>query len=189
MHAFLASLVIVAVAEIGDRTQLLSFVLASRFRRPVPILCGILLATLANHAVAALIGSWLGAAIDGGALRWILGSSFLAMAAWALVPDRLGEEDKPKPRNGNAFLATLACFFVAEIGDKTQIATVALAAHYESLAWVVLGTTAGMMAANLPVVLCGHFVSHRFDPRWARYGAALLFAAEGAAALAGWRLF
>ena len=188
MHALVVSAVIVAVAEIGDRTQLLSFILASRFRRPVPIIFGILGATVANHAAAAFIGRRLGSAIDGQALRWGLGLSFLAMAAWALLPDKIDATDKPR-FGGSAFLATLVSFFIAEMGDKTQIATAALAARFDDLSWVVLGTTAGMLVANLPVVVCGHFISHRFDPRWARYGAAALFAAQGIVTLLGSRLF
>ncbi|MBV9524138.1 MAG: TMEM165/GDT1 family protein [Alphaproteobacteria bacterium] len=187
MQAFLESLLVVAVAEIGDRTQLLSLVLASHFRKPVPILAGILVATLANHALAGLVGEWVGAAIDGPALRWALGIGFLGMAAWALVPDQLGTGEARGTKRGGAFLATLVGFFIAEIGDKTQIATAALAARFEDLLWVVIGTTSGMMIANLPIVVFGHFAGNSFDPRWARYGAALLLAAQGLLALFGAR--
>ncbi len=186
MEAFLVSTLVVAVAEIGDRTQLLSMVLASRFRKPVPILCGILVATLVNHALAGFAGKLVGEALGGGVLRWVLGVSFLAMAAWALVPDKLDEkEEVGTVKAHNAFFATLCSFFVAEIGDKTQIATAALAARFDVLAWVVLGTTAGMMIANVPAVLFGHFAGNRIDPRWARYGAAAIFAVQGLLALAG----
>jgi putative Ca2+/H+ antiporter (TMEM165/GDT1 family) len=186
MEAFLVSTLVVAVAEIGDRTQLLSIVLASRFRRPLPILCGILVATLANHALAGLAGKLVGEALSGGVLRWLLGVSFLAMAAWALIPDKLDEAAEVGAiKAHNAFLATLCSFFIAEIGDKTQIATAALAARFDALGWVVVGTTAGMMIANVPAVLFGHLAGHRIDPRWARYGAASIFAVQGVLALAG----
>jgi putative Ca2+/H+ antiporter (TMEM165/GDT1 family) len=187
MQAFLESAIVVAVAEIGDRTQLLSFVLASRFRRPIPIVFGILVATIANHALAGLVGQWIGSAIDGAALRWILGVSFLAMAAWALVPDKLDEGEPAGVKNGGAFVATVVSFFIAEIGDKTEIATAALAARFDDFAWVVLGTTTGMMIANLPVVAFGHFSGNKLDPRWARYAAAVILAGQGALALAGAR--
>jgi putative Ca2+/H+ antiporter (TMEM165/GDT1 family) len=185
VQAFLESALIVAIAEIGDRTQLLSFVLASRFRRPVPILFGILIATIVNHFIAGYVGRWVALLLSETLLRWALGVSFLAMALWALRPDKLEEGDTAPIGSHGAFVATLIGFFIAEIGDKTQIATAALAARFEDLAPVVLGTTVGMMAANLPVVLFGHFASDRFDPRWARYVAAALLAAQGIFALVG----
>jgi len=185
MEAFLASALIVAVAEIGDRTQLLSFVLASRFRRPVPILFGILIATIVNHFIAGYVGRWVALMLSEQMLRWALGISFLAMAAWALRPDKLEEGDTARITGHGAFVATLIGFFIAEIGDKTQIATAALAARFDDLLPVVVGTTVGMMVANLPVVLFGHFASDRFDSRWARYAAAILLAAQGILALAG----
>ena len=186
IDALLVSTVVVAVAEIGDRTQLLSIVLASRFRRPLPILSGILVATLANHALAGRAGKLVGEALSGTILRWVLGVSFLAMAAWALVPDKIDEaKEVGAIKAHGAFLATLCGFFIAEIGDKTQIATAALAARFDALGWVVLGTTAGMMIANVPAVLFGHFAGSRVDPRWARYGAAAIFAAQGVLSLAG----
>jgi Ca2+/H+ antiporter, TMEM165/GDT1 family len=185
MHALLVSALVVAVAEIGDKTQLLAMLLATRFRKPVPILCGILLATAANHALAALAGRWVGTALGGPGLRWVLGLGFLAMAGWVLVPDRLEEDNLARLRSGNAFLATLCSFFLVEIGDKTQIATAALAARFDSIGAVVLGTTAGLMIADLPAVLCGHLIGHRLDPRWPRAVAAVIFAVQGVLVLSG----
>jgi len=185
VEAFLVSTGIVTIAEIGDKTQLLALVLAARFRRPGPIAAGILLATLANHAVAALVGSWAGDLLQGPALRWILGLSFLAVAVWALFPDRLDERDQPGARRAGAFLTTLVCFFLVEIGDKTQIATVALAATYDALVAVVLGTTLGMMIANLPVVLAGEALAQRLPLRVIRPLAAAAFAVLGVLALLG----
>lgn len=189
MHALLVSTLVVAVAEIGDKTQLLAMLLATRFRKPVPILCAILLATAANHALAALAGQWVGEALAGPSLRWVLGLGFLAMAAWVLVPDRIEEDQVERLPAGNAFLVTLCSFFLVEIGDKTQIATAALAARFDSLGLVVLGTTAGLMIADLPAVLGGHLIGHRLDPRWPRAVAALTFAVQGLLVLAGVNLF
>jgi putative Ca2+/H+ antiporter (TMEM165/GDT1 family) len=189
MQALLVSTLVVAIAEIGDRTQLLSLLLASRFKQPGQILCGILLATLANHALAALAGQWIGEALGGAPLRWVLGISFLAMAVWVLVPDKFDSRKMSRAPAGSAFLATLCSFFIAEIGDKTQIATAALAARFDDLGSVVLGTTAGMMIANIPVVLCGHLAGHRLDPRWTRPVAAAILAAQAVLVLSGARLF
>jgi Ca2+/H+ antiporter, TMEM165/GDT1 family len=154
MEALLLSAGIVALAEIGDKTQLLSLVLAARFGRPVPIILGILVATLANHALAGAVGGWVNQALGPQALRWIVGLSFVAMSAWMLVPDRLDEPGAMKLRLG-VFGTTAIAFFIAEMGDKTQIATVVLAARYDAFVAVVLGTTIGMMLANVPVVLVG----------------------------------
>jgi Ca2+/H+ antiporter, TMEM165/GDT1 family len=189
MQAFLVPAAVVAIAEIGDRTQLLSMLLASRFRKPLPILGGILAATLASHALAALAGQWIGEALAGPWLGWALGLSFLAMACWVLVPDKIAADEAPRLPSGSAFLATLCGFFIAEIGDKTQIATAALAARFDDLVPVVLGTTLGMMVANVPAVLCGHLAGHRLDPRWTRGIAAALLAAQGLLVLSGVRLF
>lgn len=187
MDSFLVSTGLVAAAEIGDKTQLLALLLAARFRRPLPIIAGILIATLANHALAGLAGYWAGGLVEGPWLRWGVGLSFLAMAAWALVPDRLEAGDTPPGMLATgAFLATLTCFFLAEMGDKTQVATILLAARLDGLAWIVLGTTLGMMLANVPVVLCGHAVAARVPARAVRVAAAVLFAVLGAAVLAGW---
>lgn len=187
MDSFLLSTGLVTAAEIGDKTQLLALLLAARFRRPVPIIAGILIATLANHALAGIAGAWAGNLLEGRWLRWAVGLSFLAVAAWALVPDRLDAEDTPAGMMATgAFAATLVCFFLAEMGDKTQVATILLAARLEGLAWIVLGTTLGMMLANVPVVLFGHALASRVPARAVRTGAAVLFAGLGAAVLAGW---
>jgi putative Ca2+/H+ antiporter (TMEM165/GDT1 family) len=182
VSAFLVSTGIVAVAEIGDKTQLLSLVLAARLRRPVPIIVGILVATLLNHAVAGALGTWILALLGPQATRWVLGLSFIAMAAWALVPDTLGDVTTPASRWG-AFGTTALAFFLAEMGDKTQVATVALAARYDALAAVVAGTTLGMMLANVPVVLLGERATRRVPLRLVRVVAASIFAALGIGAL------
>ena len=189
MHAFLVSTLVVAIAEIGDKTQLLAMLLGSRFKKPVPILCGILVATLANHALAALAGQWVGEVLAGPWLRWVLGFAFLAMAAWVLVPDRIAADEAARLPSGNAFLVTLCSFFMVEIGDKTQLATAGLAARFDSLGPVVLGTTVGLVLADLPAVLFGHLAGNRLDPRWPRAIAAVIFAVQGVLVLAGVGLF
>lgn len=184
MEALLISTGIVALAEIGDKTQLLAFVLAARYRRPWPIVAGITLATLANHAGAAALGSWAGAALDAGWLRWVLGLGFLAMAAWVLVPDTLDDDGGAGRDRGGAFLTTLVVFFLAEMGDKTQLATVALGARFDgALVAVVVGTTAGMLLANVPAVLVGQRLAERLPLRAMRWTAAALFALVGVATL------
>ncbi|HXH02642.1 MAG TPA: TMEM165/GDT1 family protein [Candidatus Competibacteraceae bacterium] len=185
MEAFLISTGIVAIAEIGDKTQLLSLLLAARFRRPWPIVLGILAATLANHAAAGAVGNWLAGLLGGQGLRWAVGLSFLAVAGWALIPDKLDAEEGAPKAGWGAFTATLVSFFLAEIGDKTQVATVMLATQFHGLAWVVLGTTLGMMLANVPAVMLGHAAGARFALSWVRYVAAGLFALMGALVLAG----
>lgn len=184
MNAFLVSTGVVALAEVGDKTQLLALVLAATFRRPLPIIAGILLATLANHALAGAAGQWLTRLVSPEALRWILGLSFLAMAAWTLIPDKL-DDDASSARRFGAFGTTLIAFFLVEIGDKTQVATVVLAARYESLVQVVLGTTLGMMIANVPAVLLGNFTAEKLPVRAIHIAAALLFALFGIAVLGG----
>jgi len=184
MNAFLVSTSIVALAEIGDKTQLLAFLLAAKFRRPWPIVFGILAATVANHAFAAALGSWLTTLLGPQALRWVLGLSFIAMALWTLIPDKLDEDDTRLPRLG-VFGATLLAFFLAEMGDKTQVATVALAAQYQALVAVVLGTTLGMMIANVPAVLLGERIAQRMPVKLVHGIAAALFAALGVATLFG----
>ena len=184
VSAFLLSTGIVAMAEIGDKTQLLSLVLAARLRRPVPIIAGILVATLLNHAAAGALGAWILAALGPQTMRWVLGLSFIAMAAWALVPDRL-DDTVPQASRWGVFATTALAFFVAEMGDKTQVATVALAARYDALAAVVAGTTLGMMLANVPVVLLGERATKRVPLRVVRAVAAAVFAALGVAALLG----
>ena len=184
MDAFLVSTGIVALAEIGDKTQLLAFILAARFRKPAPIIAGILVATIANHAFAGALGAWVTTLIPAGVLRWLLGLSFLGMAAWTLIPDKFDEDDASLPRFG-VFGTTLIAFFLAEMGDKTQIATVALAAHYPSLISVVAGTTLGMMMANIPAALLGDRIAQHMPVRLVHALAALIFAVLGAAILTG----
>jgi putative Ca2+/H+ antiporter (TMEM165/GDT1 family) len=179
MEAFLVSAGLVAIAEIGDKTQLLAILLAARFRKPWPILAGILLATLANHALAASLGAVAGHVLQGPWMRWILGAAFIAFAAWALVPDKL-EEDEGEPRAfSSVFLTTLVAFFLVEMGDKTQIATVALGARFHDPLWVTAGTTLGMMAANAPGVFLGGAAANRLPLTWIRRAAAASFAAIG----------
>ena len=183
MHAFLVSTAVVALAEIGDKTQLLSLLLAARFRRPLPIIFAILLATLANHAVAGLAGTLFGNLIEGPWLRWVLGLSFLSVAVWALFPDDVGQSGSIS--GVGAFSTTLIAFFLAEIGDKTQIATIALAARYDRFYAVVLGTTLGMMLANIPAVLIGDRMAGRLPLGAIRIAAAIVFAALGVVTLIG----
>ena len=182
MTALVTSAFIVAIAEIGDKTQLLSLLLAARFRRPVPIIIGILVATLANHALAAWAGGWVASALGPEALRWILGVSFVAIAFWALRPDTLDDDLRVPGRTG-VFIAAVSAFFIAEIGDKTQLATIALAAKYTSLDAVVVGTTLGMMIANCPVVLLGDRIVRRVPLQYVRWTAAGVFFAMGAGVL------
>lgn len=167
----------------GDKTQLLAFVLAARYRRPLPVVLGILVATLANHAFAALAGVWITKIIGADPMRWIVALSFFAMAAWMLVPDKLEGDGAPARRRLGAFGATLVTFFLVEMGDKTQIATVALAARYESIVAVVAGTTAGMMLANIPAVYFGERLLRRIPMKTMHAIGALLFVALGALSL------
>ena len=185
MDAFLISTGIVALAEMGDKTQLLALILAARFRKPVPIILGILVATLLNHAGAGAIGHWVTALFGGEWLRWVLGASFLAMAFWIMIPDKLDdEEDGVSHCCYGVFGTTLATFFLAEMGDKTQIATVALAAKYSSLFAVVAGTTIGMLIANVPAVLLGEKVASKVPMKVVHGIAALLFVLLGILTLA-----
>ena len=185
LQALAVSTGVVALAEIGDKTQLLALVLAARWRKPVPIILGILVATVLNHALAGAVGAWLAAAIGPQAMRWILGLSFLAMAAWILVPDKADDEAAARePRHG-VFLATVVTFFLVEMGDKTQIATVALAARYDALWAVVAGTTLGMMLANVPAVLVGEAAARSLPLGIVRGVAAAIFAVLGALVLFG----
>ncbi|MFZ5482835.1 MAG: TMEM165/GDT1 family protein [Pseudomonadota bacterium] len=184
MDAFLFSTLVVALAEVGDKTQLLAFLLAARFRRPWPIILGIFVATVVNHALAGAVGTWLSTLWSPETMRWGLGLSFIAMAVWMLIPDQLDDDEARLPRLG-VFGATLVAFFLAEMGDKTQIATVALAAQYQALFWVVVGTTLGMMVANVPAVLLGQRIAGRMPTRWVHGTAAALFALLGLATLLG----
>jgi Ca2+/H+ antiporter, TMEM165/GDT1 family len=178
MEVFLVSTMVVGLAEIGDKTQILSMMLAARFQRPLPIIFGILFATIANHAAAGLVGKYFGDLLSGLWMRWILGLSFLSVAAWAFFPDKYEGNDRTFSRWG-AFISTLVAFFIAEIGDKTQIATVGLAARFEQFYPVVAGTTLGMMLANVPVVLLGNKVADKLPVKAIRITAAAAFAVIG----------
>ena len=183
MEAFLVSTAIVTLAEMGDKTQLLSLVLAARFRKPWPIVLGIFVATLANHALAGAVGSWVTTVLGPQVLRWVLGLSFIAMAVWMLIPDKLDDDgDGAAPRFG-VFGTTLVAFFLAEMGDKTQIATVMLAAQYSAYFWVVAGTTLGMMLANAPVVWLGDRLVKKVPIRVVHLVSALIFLVLGLLAL------
>ncbi|MBY6225967.1 TMEM165/GDT1 family protein [Ferrimonas balearica] len=182
MEALFSSTLAVAIAEIGDKTQLLAFILATRFHKPLVICLGILAATLLNHAAAAYFGAWLGEWLNGDLGRYLLAGSFLAMAAWMLIPDKVEAEESPLYRFG-PFVATFILFFLAEIGDKTQIATVLLAAKYDAMWMVITGTTIGMLLANVPVVLAGKLSADKLPMAWIHRGSAALFAAFGVVTL------
>jgi Ca2+/H+ antiporter, TMEM165/GDT1 family len=179
LEALLVSTGVVALGEMGDKTQLLAIVLAATLRKPVPIVLGIFVATLVNHAAAGALGGWVAHALGPGVLRWAIGLSFLAMAAWVLVPDRVDEESAGGRRRLGVFGTTVVAFFLAEMGDKTQIATVALAARYADVVAVVLGTTAGMMLANVPAVLLGERISQKLSMKRLHAIAAAVFAVLG----------
>lgn len=181
MEAFAISTAVVAVAEMGDKTQLLSFLLAAKLRHRMPIILGILCATLANHFLAGYLGVWLASLLAPRTLRWILALAFFTFGAWALKADKF--EDNPNLRGTGVFLVTLIAFFLVEMGDKTQLATIALAARYESLVAVVLGTTLGMMLANVPAVWIGEALAHRVNMKVLRWVAAALFVILGVLAL------
>ena len=179
MEALLVSTGVVAIGEIGDKTQLLSLVLAARFRRPWPIVAGIAVATLANHALAGWIGNWVRGVVPADVLRWLLAASFFAVALWALKPDTLDEDRAPATGRWGVFAATVVAFFLAEMGDKTQVATVMLAAKFDALAAVILGTTLGMLVANVPVVFAGKLAADRIPFKAIRIVAAAIFASIG----------
>ena len=179
IEPFFVSTEVVALGEMGDKTQLLAIVLAARFRKPVPIIFGILVATLANHALAGAAGGWVAQALGPAVLRWVIGLSFLAMAVWMLIPDKIDDQATRGPLRFGVFGATAVAFFLAEMGDKTQIATVALAARYPDIVQVVLGTTFGMMLANVPAVLMGDRIAKKVSMRWVHAVAALIFALLG----------
>lgn len=185
MEAFFISTGVVALAEIGDKTQLLAFLLAARFKRPLPIILGIFVATLLNHALAGAVGAWLTRLVQPDMLRWILGVSFIAMAVWTLIPDKIEDDEAQVASKLGVFGATLVTFFLAEMGDKTQIATVAMAARYPEPVMVVLGTTLGMMLANVPAVFAGDKLATRIPMRLVHGLAAALFAVLGVATLLG----
>ena len=178
MEAFLTSAALVAVAEIGDKTQLLAIVLATRFKQPWPIVAGILVATLANHFLAALVGEQAASFLDGTWFRYLVAASFIVMAGWTLIPDTF-DEGEQRPARFGAFLTTVVAFFLVEMGDKTQLATIALAARFHSVVPVMAGTTVGMLAANIPAVLLGNEVIKRVPLKTVRLIAALLFLAIG----------
>ncbi|MCW5296998.1 TMEM165/GDT1 family protein [Herbaspirillum lusitanum] len=184
MDAFLISTGVVALAEIGDKTQLLAFILAAKFRKPIPIILGVLVSTIANHAFAGALGAWITSLVSPETMRWILGVSFIGMAIWTLIPDKFDESEARFARFG-VFGTTVIAFFLAEMGDKTQVATVALAAQYHAFVPVVAGTTLGMMIANVPAVLLGDRIAGKIPVRVVHAIAALIFAIIGVMTLLG----
>jgi putative Ca2+/H+ antiporter (TMEM165/GDT1 family) len=185
MEPLLVSTGVVALAEIGDKTQLLAFLLAARFKKPLPIVLGILVATLINHGLAGALGAWITSAVSPQIMRWVLGLSFIGMAAWTLIPDKIEEEETQVAQRLGVFGATLVTFFLAEMGDKTQIATVAMAAHYSQPLMVVAGTTLGMLIADVPAVFLGDKLAGRIPMRLVHGIAAAIFAGLGVATLLG----
>jgi putative Ca2+/H+ antiporter (TMEM165/GDT1 family) len=185
MEALLVSTGVVAFAEIGDKTQLLAFLLAARFKKPWPIIAGILCATIVNHGVAGALGAWITSAVSPEVLRWVLAASFIGMAIWTLIPDKIEEEETQVAKRFGVFGATLLTFFLAEMGDKTQIATVALAAHYAHPLWVVVGTTLGMLLADVPAVLIGDKLATKIPMKLVHSIAAAIFVVLGMATLLG----
>jgi putative Ca2+/H+ antiporter (TMEM165/GDT1 family) len=183
--ALLVSTGVIALAEIGDKTQLLAFLLATRFKKPIPIIIGITLATLINHGLAGIVGAWITANISQETLRWILGASFLAMAAWTLIPDKIEDEESQLATKLGVLGATFVTFFLAEMGDKTQIATVAMSAHYADVVMVVAGTTLGMLIADVPAVFAGDKLSQKIPMKLVHGIAAGMFALLGLATLLG----
>jgi len=179
LEAMLTSTAVVALAEIGDKTQLLAIVLATRFKRPVPIVLGILAATLANHFLAALVGEQAAVFLDGRWFRYLVAASFIVMAGWTLIPDKFDEAEEARPARFGVFVTTLISFFLVEMGDKTQLATIALGARFHSVVQVMLGTTLGMMIANVPAVFLGNALIKRGPLNVVRTAAALLFLAIG----------
>ena len=183
MEALFISTGVVALAEIGDKTQLLAFILAARFKKPLPIVAGILVATLVNHSLAGALGAWITSVVSPEILRWVLGLSFIGMAVWALIPDKIEDEETRAAQRLGVFGATLITFFLAEMGDKTQLATVALAAHYGAPLVVVIGTTLGMLIADVPAVLVGNRFAAKIPLKIVHSIAAAIFAAMGVLAL------
>lgn len=179
MEALYISTGVVALAEMGDKTQLLAFILAARFKKPVPIILGILLATLVNHGLAGALGAWITSVMSPDTMRWVLGLSFLGMAIWTLIPDKIEEEETQVAQKLGVFGATLVTFFLAEMGDKTQIATVALAAHYGAPLLVVIGTTLGMLIADVPAVFVGNKFADKIPMKLVHSIAAGIFAVMG----------
>jgi Ca2+/H+ antiporter, TMEM165/GDT1 family len=179
MEALFISTGVVALAEIGDKTQLLAFILAARFKKPMPIIAGILVATLVNHGLAGALGAWITSVLSPEVMRWVLGLSFIGMAIWTLIPDKIEEEETQIAKRWGVFGATLITFFLAEMGDKTQIATIAMAAHYATPVLVVIGTTLGMLIADVPAVFIGNKFASKIPMKLVHGIAALIFAAMG----------
>jgi putative Ca2+/H+ antiporter (TMEM165/GDT1 family) len=185
VEALFISTGLIALAEIGDKTQLLAFLLAARFKRPVPIIAGILVATVLNHSLAGAIGALIVRNVNPAVLRWVVGVSFIAMAAWALIPDKIEKDEAQRLQRFGVFGATLAAFFLAEMGDKTQLATVAMTAHYGVPVLVVIGTTLGMLIADVPAVFIGEKLAQKIPVKLVHIVAAVLFALLGVATLLG----
>ena len=185
MESLLVSTGVVALAEIGDKTQLLAFLLAARFKKPVPIILGILCATVVNHGLAGALGAWITATVNPEILRWVLGLSFIGMAIWTLIPDKIEEDEAQIFKRFGVFGATLVTFFLAEMGDKTQIATIAMAAHYGTAFLVVIGTTLGMLVADVPAVFAGDKLANKIPMKLVHSIAAGIFALLGVATLFG----
>ncbi len=179
MESLYISTGVVALAEMGDKTQLLAFILAARFKKPVPIILGILVATLVNHGLAGALGAWITSVVSAESMRWVLGLSFIGMAVWTLIPDKIEEEETQVAQKLGVFGATLVTFFLAEMGDKTQIATVALAAHYAAPLMVVIGTTLGMLIADVPAVFVGNKFAAKIPMKLVHTIAAAIFAVMG----------
>lgn len=185
MDSLLVSTGVVALAEIGDKTQLLAFILAARFKKPLPIIAGILAATVVNHGLAGALGAWITATLTPEVLRWVLGASFIGMAIWTMIPDKIEEEETHIAQRLGVFGATLVTFFLAEMGDKTQFATVAMAAHYAAPVMVVIGTTLGMLIADVPAVFAGDKLANKIPMKLVHTIAAGIFAVLGVATLLG----
>jgi putative Ca2+/H+ antiporter (TMEM165/GDT1 family) len=185
MESLLVSTGVVALAEIGDKTQLLAFILAARFKKPFPIILGILAATVINHGLAGALGAWITSTISPEVLRWVLGASFIGMAIWTMIPDKIEEEETQVAQRFGIFGATFITFFLAEMGDKTQIATVAMAAHYSAPLMVVIGTTLGMLIADVPAVFAGDKLANKIPMKLVHSIAAAVFALLGVATLMG----
>lgn len=185
MEALFVSTGVVALAEIGDKTQLLAFILAARFKKPLPIILGILVATVINHGMAGALGAWITATVNPGTMRWVLGISFIGMAIWTLIPDKIEDEETHIAKRFGVFGATAITFFLAEMGDKTQIATIAMAAHYPTPILVVIGTTLGMLIADVPAVFVGDKLASKIPMRLVHSIAAAIFAFLGIATLLG----
>ena len=185
MESLLVSTGVVALAEIGDKTQLLAFILAARFKKPLPIILGILAATVINHGLAGALGAWITSTISPEVLRWVLGASFIGMAIWTMIPDKIEEEETQVAQRFGIFGATFITFFLAEMGDKTQIATVAMAAHYTAPLMVVIGTTLGMLIADVPAFFAGDKLANKIPMKLVHSIAAAVFAALGIATLMG----